>query len=251
MCEEALAVAGELRAIELEALARHWLLDLVELGELDEARRRTPSSRSLSSELQAALPATRRWPGLVWAALAGRFEEAEQLAHSSVRLAEHAPRLVDAPPGAAAGGPAEQGRLRELLPEIERCDGQVARRRGAVLPLAHLDAGDRDRAQAAYDRALEGGPGGTCTMLWLTATSALGEAAAELRDPEAAQRCMATSRTRTFSSVELHRLRRSVHRVLGRTAAAAGRGQARVHFEGRSGAARGARRRGAARAYAM
>ena len=40
MCEERRSRSpSELRAIELEALARHWLLyDLVELGELDEAR---------------------------------------------------------------------------------------------------------------------------------------------------------------------------------------------------------------------
>ena len=43
MCEEALAVAGELRAIELEALARHWLL--YDLRGAGRARRGAPPAR--------------------------------------------------------------------------------------------------------------------------------------------------------------------------------------------------------------
>ena len=237
MCEEALAVTGELRALELEALGRHWLLyDLVELGELDEARRRHAELKGLSAELQQPLyhHSALSW-SCVWAALAGRFEEAERLAHSSVRLAEHA-RAPDAQMHLTAQLLAirrEQGRLDELLPKIERyaSDEPAAAPWRCVLPLAHLDAGDRDRARDAYERALGGGP---ATMLWLTAAGALGEAAAELGD--------AAGSAALYTALEPYADRLiqwsftgsagSVHRVLGRTAAAAGRhDRARTHFE--------------------
>ena len=53
---EALAVAGELGALEMSALGRHWLLyDLAELGELDEARRRHGELELLAADLQQPL----------------------------------------------------------------------------------------------------------------------------------------------------------------------------------------------------
>jgi tetratricopeptide (TPR) repeat protein len=241
LCEEALAVAGELRAIELGALARHWLLyDLVELGELDEARRCHAELKGLSSELQQPLynHSALAW-SCVWAALAGRFEEAEQLAHSSVRLAEHArePTAQMHLTSQLLAVRREQGRLHELLPEIERyaSDEPAAAPWRGVLPLAHLDAGDRDRARAAYDRALEGGPEAMPdTMLWLTAMGALGEAAAELRDPEgsAALHDALEPYADLLIQWSFTGSAGSVHRVLGRTAAAAVRhDRSRVHFE--------------------
>ena len=121
-------------------------------------------------------------------ALAGRFDEAEQLAHSSVRLAEHAPRL-------AAGCTLtaqllavrrEQGRLRELLPEIERCasdEAPAAAWRG-VLPLAYLGAGDRDRARATLRPGARGRTRRCLHDALAHGDERAGRGAAELRDPE-------------------------------------------------------------------
>jgi hypothetical protein len=171
--------------------------------------------------------------------LAGRFDVAERLARASFRLAEHA-----AAPDADAHFAAqlasirrEQGRLHELVREIERLahGGPEAAVWRSVLPLAHLDAGDLTRARAAYDDALGGGAAARSrSLLWLTATGALCEAAVELGDAEAA--------TRLYAELEPYADRfiqwsftgnaGSVQRLLARAAAAAGwRDRAREHFE--------------------
>src|SRR3954447_4422851 len=153
--EELLALAGELEDAELGALARHWLLyDLAELGDLDEARRRQAELERLAGQLQQPLY---RHSALAWRAVltgvAGRFEEAERLARESFQLAEAA-GASDAQMHFTAqlvGIRREQGRLDELLPAIERFahgNAQAAAWR-SILPLAHLDAGDRARARAA------------------------------------------------------------------------------------------------------
>ena len=71
-------------------------------------------------------------------------------------------------------------------------------------------------------------------MLWLTAMSALGEAAAELRDPEGSAALHATLEPYADLLIQWSFTGNagSVHRVLGRTAAAAGHhDRASVHFE--------------------
>ena len=172
--------------------------------------------------------------------LAGRFEEAEQLARDSVRLAEGA-GAADAQMHFTAQLVAirrEQGRLDELLPKIERLaqgDAHAAAWR-SILPLAYLDAGDRTRARAAYDDAM-----GRAvelrlrTMLWLTATGALCEAAAELGDADGC--AIAVRRTRPVRGpagpVELHRQRRlrPARCSGGPPQSPAGATEAREHFE--------------------
>ena len=239
--EQALALAGELGARELAALARHWLLyDLAELGELEEARRRQAELELVADELQQPLyrHSSLAWR-CVWAALAGRFEEAERIARESVRLAEHA-----GAPDAQAHFTAqlvavrrEQGRLHELLPEIERLAGAepAAAAWRSLLPLAYLDAGDRTRAQAAYDTALGGGVATMPrTMLWLTAMGSLAEAAAQLGDPDGGAQLYAELEPYADRLVQWSFTGNagSVHRLLGRTAAVAGwHDRARAHFE--------------------
>jgi hypothetical protein len=239
--EQVLALAGELEARELGALGRHWLLyDLAETGELEEARRRHAELELVADELQQPLyrHAALTWR-CVWAALAGRFEEAERIARESVRLAEHA-----GAPDAQAHFTAqlvavrrEQGRLHELLPEIERLAGAEPAASGwrSILPLAYLDAGDRTRARAAYDRALGGGTATIPrTMLWLTAMGSLAEAAAEFRDPDGGAQLYAELEPYADRLVQWSFTGNagSVHRLLGRTAAVAGwQDRARAHFE--------------------
>jgi tetratricopeptide (TPR) repeat protein len=242
ICEQALAVAGELRAVELEALGRHWLLyDLVELGDLDEARRRHAELEGLSAELQQPLyrHSSLAW-SCVWAGLAGRFEEAERTAHASVRLAEHA-RAPEARMHLTAQLLAirrEQGRLDELLPAIEcfASDEPTAAAWRSLLPLAHLDGGDRSLAEEVYERAIEGGGPETMprTMLWLTAAAALAEAATELGDVARSARLHAALEPYADHLIQWGFTGNagSVHRVLGRTAAVAGwHDRAQDHFE--------------------
>jgi hypothetical protein len=241
LCEQALALAGELGALEQAALGRHWLLyDLVELGELEEARRRHAELERLAVALQQPLyrHSSLAW-SCVWAALAGRFEEAERLAVSSVRLAEHA-RAPDARMHLTAQLLAvrrEQARLDELLPAIERyaSDEPAAAAWRSVLPLAYLDAGDRSRAQAAFDQIVSREMKTTPrTMFSLTAMSALGEAAAELGDAERSAQLFAALEPYADRLIQwsFTGSAGSVHRVLGRTAAAAGwYDRARTHFE--------------------
>jgi hypothetical protein len=240
--DEALALAGELGNLELAALVRHWLLyDLAELGELDEARRRHGELELLAEELQQPLyrHSALAWRG-VWSCLAGRFEEAERLAGDAFRLAEHA-----GDPDARVHFTAqlvavrrEQGRLDELLPQIERIaagDAPALAAWRSMLPLAYLDAGDRTRAHSAYDRLLAGGLATRPrTMLWLTEMSALAEAAAVLGDAAGGARLYALLSPYADRLVQWNFAGNagSVQRLLGRTAAVAGlHDRARTHFE--------------------
>ena len=131
----------------------------------------------------------------------------------------------------------EQGRLDELLPELERLarDEPTVGPWQCVLALAHLDAGDPDRARDAYDAALAGGLNAIPrTMFWLACLASLAEAAAVVGDAEGG--------ALLYTALEPYadRLAQwsftgnagSVHRLLGRTAAAAQqREHAREHFE--------------------
>ena len=239
--EQALAMASELGEAELGALGRHWLLyDLAELGDLDEARHRQTELDALAEELRQPLyrHSSLSWR-CVWEGLAGRFEDAERMAHESVRLAESA-EAPDAQAHFTAQLVAlrrEQGRLHELLPEIERLAGDqpaAAAWRG-ILPLAYLDAGDRAGARAAYERALDGGVQGLPrTMLWLPTIGSLAEAAAQLDDADDAEQLYAELEPYADRLVQWSFTGNagSVHRLLGRTAALAGwNDRARGHFE--------------------
>jgi hypothetical protein len=239
--EHALAVAGELGALELGALVRHWMLyDLAEIGDLDEARRRHAELERIADELQQPLyrHSSLAWRS-VWAALAGRFEDAERTARESVQLAEHA-----GAPDAQAHFTAqlvavrrEQGRLHELLPQIERLAGPepAASAWRSILPLAYLDAGDRMRAWTAYDSALGGGVATMHrSMLWLTAMASLAEAAARLGDGDGGAQIYIELEPYAARFVQWSFTGNagSVHRLLGRTAAVAGwDARARAHFE--------------------
>jgi DNA-binding SARP family transcriptional activator len=188
--DERLALAGDAVALadaaalgETAALARHWLIyDLVEAGDLDAAHGRQEELATLARELQQPLyqHSALAWRG-VWAQLAGRAEEAERLAREGLRLAERA-RARDARAhftGQLLAILRDQGRLPELLPDLERL---VAERSEvlpwrALLPLAKLDAGDAVAAGAAFDAALADGQ---CGLLWLPAHAWLAEAAALL-----------------------------------------------------------------------
>jgi eukaryotic-like serine/threonine-protein kinase len=237
--EEALALAGELEARELSALARHWLLyDLAELGDFEDAARRHAELKLAAAELQQPLyrHSSLAWQGVL-AGLSGRFDEAERIAHESVRLAEGGgDRSARAHFTAQLVAiRREQGRLHELLPEIERLAGDAppAAAWTALLPLAHLDHGDRSQAQLAYQRALGDVATMPKTMLWLSAMASLAEAAARLSDADGAARLYAELEpcADLFAQWTFTGNAGSVHRLLGRTAAvAAWEDRAQAHF---------------------
>jgi hypothetical protein len=117
--------------------------------------------------------------------------------------------------------------LDELLPEVERLaegSGHAVAWR-SVLPLAYLDAGDRARARAAYDDAL-GRPvdARPRTMLWLTATASLADAAAAFEDADGGERLHAELTPYGDRLVQWSFTGNagSVQRLLGRVAAVAG-----------------------------
>ena len=241
------------------ALGRHWLLyDLAELGELDEARQRHGELELLAADLRQPLY---RHASLVWrcvlTALAGRFDEAERLANDSVALAECA-RAPDARAHYTAQLVAlrrEQGRLDELLPELERFarDASTVGPWHAILPLAYLDAGDRARARAAYDAALAGGVSAVPrTMFWLASLASLAEAAAllEARDGAAQLYAALEPHADLLAQWSFTGNAGSVHRLLGRTAAAAATARPRARaLRERSAPTRRAWQRTAARPH--
>ena len=197
--EEMLAVAGELEDPELGALVRHWLLyDLVELGEIKHARERQLELERIALELRQPLyrHSALAWRGVL-TGLGGDLDEAERLARESVRLAERGGD-ADAQAHFTAQLVAirrEQGRLDEILPQIERLGrgGPDAVAWRCVLPLAHLDAGDPAGARGAYERACGGARAPTRGLLWLTATATLCEAAIESGTPRRASICTTSS----------------------------------------------------------
>ena len=164
-------------------------------------------ARGLAAELQQPLyrHSSLAW-GCVWAALAGRFEEAERLA-ATPRAWPSTRERPDAPVHFTAQLVAlrrEQGRLDELLPEIERfarrarrgrhgaasCRSPIstpatAPRAGRLRPGARGGGRRRSRAPCSGSRRM----------------GALGEAAAELGDADgsAAAATPRSSPTRTFS----------------------------------------------------
>ena len=154
---------GELADVKLGALTRHWLLyDLVELGELDHARARHAELGRVAADFQQPLyrHAALAWRG-VWAGLA--VASTRRSGWPATRsVSPSVPRAPDARTHFTAQLVAvrrEQGRLDELLPDIERLargDSHAAAWR-TLAPLAHLDAGDR--ASSPRRLRLRRGPG--------------------------------------------------------------------------------------------
>jgi DNA-binding SARP family transcriptional activator len=189
VAEEAVALADRLGLREFATLGRHWhIYDLMERGDVERARARHAELDQLALDLQQPLyrHSALAWQG-VFAQLAGRFDETEEVAREGLRLAERA-GARDAHAHFAAQllvARREQGRLAELLPAVERLagDGSTVLCWPALLPLAHLDAGDSDRAASALAAMAADDfaeiPDG---LLWLPAVAWLAEAAAALGD---------------------------------------------------------------------
>ena len=249
-------------------------LEDAELGALAATGCSTTSPSSASStrrgagtrELERSPPScnsrstgTRRWPGAAcWAALAGRFDEAERLAARLRRLAERR-RAPDARTHFTAQLVAlrrEQGRLDELLPEIERLAGDeptaAAWRSSCRSPISTPATA---RARGRLRAALADGATMPRTMLWLTATALAGRGRrASSATPTAPRGCTPSSSRyadRLSSGASPATPAPCTACSAAPPPSPAGASDARRALRGGTGAPRRAGRRGAARANAL
>jgi AAA ATPase-like protein len=238
LAEDAVAVAAELGADEIGALAHHWLIyDLIELGELAAARERVAELEALADELRQPLfrHSALSWRS-VFAGLAG-LPDAERLARESLQLAERA----DAPEHRShfmlqlAALRRQQGRLGELREEIERMaarPGPSAVLCRALLALAWLDADDAAAAHAVYRLARQEKV--PRSLFWLSTMASLAEAAARLGDAQGAATLYVELEpyASRFVQTSFAGCGGSVHGLLGRLAATNGEDEkARAHLE--------------------
>jgi tetratricopeptide (TPR) repeat protein len=242
LIDEALAVAERLEAGELVALALHWrIYDLIELGDIKGAGRSYERLHALAHELHQPLYSH---AALAWRAVAahlnGHFDEAERIARESLRIAE------------AAGAPEaraffltqlfavrrEQGRLAELVDPLERLahvPGPVGVSWRATLPFILVEAGEPERARAAYEAVAADDfaalPG---SLFRLTGLICLAEACAALGDAAGAESLSARLEPHAERLVQtgFSGCWGSVRRFLGLLAATASRpDEARAQFE--------------------
>jgi tetratricopeptide (TPR) repeat protein len=194
LSEHMVSLARRAGQRELEGLAQHrHIYDLVENGELDRARAEHAELSALADELRQPLLQhfSTGW-AVVWAQMDGRFEDAQQLAGLCFQYGQQA-QSRDAPTQ-LAGQMLSLQRQREGLGDvIEAIEGALAEYPAlvawhAVLPLAHMDAGQPERARELFETFAESNfeivPR---DMLWLTAITVLAEACALLGDAERAR----------------------------------------------------------------
>ena len=194
LSEHMVALARRAGQRELEGLAQHrHIYDLVEKGELDRARAEHAEFAALADELRQPLLQhfATGW-AVVWAQMDGRFEDAQQLAGLCFEYGQRA-QSRDAPTQ-IAGQMLSLQRQREGLGDvIEAIEGALAQYPAlvawhAVLPLAHMDAGQPERARELFETfAASNFEIVPRDMFWLTAITVLAEACALLGDADRAR----------------------------------------------------------------
>jgi DNA-binding SARP family transcriptional activator len=197
--DERLALSDELVALdsphrELSAEVHHWrLYDLLELGDLDGARRQQLQLDGLAKELRQPLFQSLAvgWRG-VWGELTGNVALAERCAEEYLRHSQeaHSQDAVSTWAAKLFMLRRRQGRLAELTGVVERLAHGRARRAGwpAALALIHAEGGDEAAARALYERELGAGPEALPRgIYWLPTIALLSEVCAILRDGERAR----------------------------------------------------------------
>ena len=155
LIDEVLALAGQHRALQAEA--HHWrLIDLLELGEVETARRDHAVLASLATQLRQPLLQCLAvgWQG-VFAHLDGDVEEAERVARESFELARRA-QVRHATSSLASMVftlRRQQGRIAELLPTMESLIGgrSASPTWSAALALGRVEAGDVEAGRRRYE----------------------------------------------------------------------------------------------------
>lgn len=191
--EELLDLAARAGDEELAAEGMNRrVTDLMEAGRLEEAESCSRALRELATRLRQ--PLYRHYAvgwRLLWARLAGRFDEAERLVQESLALGQEA-QLADVGNIAAAQLfqlRRDQGRLAELLPlvknYVEEYPALVAWR--ATLAIVYLEVGNVDGARKLFEHfARDDFASVPRDGYWLTGMGVLAEACHGLGDAERA-----------------------------------------------------------------
>ncbi len=192
--EEFLALAEAVEERELRALGLHWrIYDLLEAGDVVAARRAHGALAQVAGELRQ--PLYRHFAvawDVVWAQMAGHVSESEEHARQALELGKLA-QARDAQTIYAIQVIALRRREDRLSDQvatinaaIEQFPSLVAWR--AVLPLAHLAAGNLPAAMAEFEKlAAHRFAAVPRDMFWFTATCVLAETSALLGDRARAQ----------------------------------------------------------------
>ena len=193
LIDEVLTLAGNHGALQAEA--HHWrLIDLLELGELETARRDHDVLSSLSHGLRQPLLQCLAvgWQG-VFAHIDGDVAEAERVARESFELARRS-QVRHATSSLASMVftlRRQQGRIAELLPTMESLIGgrSASPTWSAALALGRVEAGDieagRGRFEAIAARDFAGIPR---DWFWFMTVALLAETCAALGDADRAPR---------------------------------------------------------------
>ena len=189
LSEEILTLADAVGERELKAVGLHWrIYDLLEASEVAAARREHRALTDLAGQLRQPLyhHFARGWE-VVWAQMEGRVADSERLAHEAFELGRQA-QARDAETVYAIQMVALRRREDRLSDQvatirsaIERYPSLIAWR--AVLPLAHLAAGNQADALAEFRHLTADGCAAVPhDMFWFTAVCVLAETCSLLGD---------------------------------------------------------------------
>jgi tetratricopeptide (TPR) repeat protein len=187
--EEFLALAEGVGERELQAVALHWrIFDLLEASDVAEARRAHRALAELAEELRQ--PLYRHFAvgwEVVWAQMQGRVGDSERLALEAFELGRQA-LARDAETVYAIQLMTLRNREDLLSDYVDAIEAAIAKFPSlvgwrAVLPLAHLAAGDVPAAVAEFEQLAEDGFAALPRdMFWFTAACVLAEACAKIGD---------------------------------------------------------------------
>ncbi|MGH2841495.1 MAG: hypothetical protein ACRDKY_11805, partial [Solirubrobacteraceae bacterium] len=193
LIDEVLALTREHRALAAEAY--QWrLIDLLELGEVEAARRDHAMLSALGRDLRQPLLECLAvgWQG-VFAHLAGDVEEAERVARESFELARRAEvgHAMSALASMLFTLRRQQGRIEELLPSMEALIGRrsASPTWSAALALGRVETGAEDVGRERFDALAEGDFAAVPRdWFWFMTMALLAETCAALGDAERAAR---------------------------------------------------------------
>jgi hypothetical protein len=189
LSEEFLALAEDVGERELAAFGLHWrIYDLLEASDVAAARAAHGALVVLAGELRQPLyrHLALRWE-VVWAQMEGRVADSERLAREAFELGRQA-QARDAETVYAIQLIALRRREDLLSDQVATIEAAIVRYPSlvawrAVLPLAHLAAGDHAGARAEFERLVADDFAALPPdMFWFTAACVLAEAAALLAD---------------------------------------------------------------------